>query len=159
MPHQGDASPRPGTLSSSFSATDVFRAPLPRLGGGLSRDDGLVGRLAVARVVHRAGEVHLGQLRSDVPPLRDVLLGRVVAAGVVVVDVVEALRPRVGALLRDLDDLDAEAAPEARLVGAPHAALLEGLFDPLTVLHLVLLLEVGAEGLAAVTDFATGARR
>ncbi len=76
------------------------------------------------------------------------------AAVKVVVDVVEALRVRRPARAGGLDGLLAEAAPEARLKVAAHAAVGEFLLEHGRVVDAVARSEVGLERLKAVAHLA-----
>lgn len=66
-----------------------------------------------------------GRRRVFLPPVADLPLLLVVTAVEMVVDVVEPLGPGVDALLLDLNDLLAEAAPETGVAVPPYAARLE----------------------------------
>ena len=91
----------------------------------------------------------LGRVDLDVLPLVNVHLGRA-AAVEVVVDVVEALRVHGAARAGGLDGLLAEAAPEARLKVAAHAAVGEFLLEHGRVVDAVARSEMGLERLEAV---------
>ena len=74
-----------------------------------------------------------------------------------VVDVVEALVPRLDADFLEPDDGLAEAAPEAALAVAAHAALLALILDVLLVFvtaEVVRFVQMGDEELAAVAEMA-----
>ena len=118
--------------------------------GALARVSRLLGRLPDGDPHVRAldGRV-LGRVDLDVLPLVNLHLGRA-AAVEVVVDVVEALRVRGPARARGLDGLLAEAAPEARLEVAPHAAVGQLLLEHRRLVDAVARSEVGLERLEAV---------
>jgi hypothetical protein len=70
-----------------------------------------------------------------------------------VVDVVTPLGPGVGHSLRDVDNLPAEAAPEARVAMATEPPLLQLLLDLLGIRHGVVLLKMLLKDFTSVTYF------
>jgi len=87
--------------------------------------------------------------------LRWIHLPKAISAVVVVINVIEALRPSIIAVTLDFNDPETEAAPKAGVTAASNATLLQLLIDELGVLDIVLLGEVVLEGLATMTHFAT----
>ena len=121
--------------------------PLARLARPRHRDPFRAPALA-RRIVRRVDRV-----RVDVLPVLDVRLGHAPAVKVVV-DVVEPLAVRRTPLAGRLDRLLAEAAPEAQLKVAAHAAVGELLVEDGVAVDAVVFFEVGLERFAAVADLA-----
>jgi hypothetical protein len=86
----------------------------------------------------------------------DALLGKVLAAHKVVVDVVEAFSPGIQPLLREINELGTEATPEARLTIAANVTVVDlGLYE-LIIRDVMVFLQMVLEALSAVTNLGAG---
>ena len=89
-------------------------------------------------------------------PILDTLLGQAMASHKVVINMIEALGPRVKSFLLELNELGAESTPETGLAVAADAAGFELALDGLFIRYLVLFAEMLVESLLAITNLGAG---
>ena len=85
-------------------------------------------------------------------PILDTLLEEVMASHKVVINMIEALGPRVHSFLLELHELGAESTPETGLAITADATGFELILDSLLIRYMVLFAKMLLEGLLAVTD-------
>lgn len=89
-------------------------------------------------------------------PILDTLLGQAMASHKVVINMIEALGPRVQSFLLELHELGAESTPETGLAITADTTGFDLDLDSLFIGDMVLFAKMILEGLLPVTDLGAG---